>query len=168
MEECRRRLERPVLLFGGILILPRIGQIIWIAVFMAIYIRVTLVIARREELLEELHPTRETNERSACTTHASGASLFRIRTERGLWAWIRIATATGPRLVLGRARGRNRHRQSGGHCVLPNPLTATLPLQKWPVSGDAQDPRRAQLLEGPSSNGSMSCRCLLIKFVTSQ
>ena len=32
---------------------------------MAIYIRLTLVIARKEELLEELHPTRETNERAA-------------------------------------------------------------------------------------------------------
>ena len=45
--------------------LPRVGQIIWITVLMAIYVRVTFVISRREELLEELHPTRETNERSA-------------------------------------------------------------------------------------------------------
>jgi hypothetical protein len=74
MEQYRRRLERTqikicvillVLLFGGLLTLPRIGQLIWIAVVMAIYIRLTLVIARKEELLEELHPTRETNERAA-------------------------------------------------------------------------------------------------------
>ena len=74
MEEYRRRLERTqikicvlqlVLLFGGLLLLPRIGQIIWIAAIMAIYIRVTHVIARREELIEALHPTCETNERAA-------------------------------------------------------------------------------------------------------
>jgi Putative HNHc nuclease len=49
MEEYRRRLERTqlkiyaallVLLFGGLLMLPRIGQLIWIVVIMAIYIRV--------------------------------------------------------------------------------------------------------------------------------
>ena len=48
MEEYRRRLERTqlkiyaallVLLFGGLLILPWIGQVIWIAFIMAIYIR---------------------------------------------------------------------------------------------------------------------------------
>ncbi len=74
MEEYRRRLERSqikicvlllVLLFGGLLALPRIGQIIWITVIMAIYIRVNHVIARREELIEALHPTRETNEGAA-------------------------------------------------------------------------------------------------------
>jgi hypothetical protein len=74
MEEYRRRLARTqlkiyaallVLLFGGIQILPRVGQLIWIAIIMAVYIRVTLVISRKEELLEELHPTRETKERTA-------------------------------------------------------------------------------------------------------
>ena len=49
----RRRLGRTqyaallALLFGSILILPRIGQLIWIAVVMAVYIRLTLIIARR-------------------------------------------------------------------------------------------------------------------------
>jgi putative tryptophan/tyrosine transport system substrate-binding protein len=61
MNEYRRRLERTqitlcvlliLLLFFGLLILPRIGQVVWIAIIAAIYIRVTLVIARREELLE--------------------------------------------------------------------------------------------------------------------
>ena len=74
MEEYRRRLERTqlkicvlllVLLFGGVLILPRIGQAIWIAIIAAAYIRITLVIAKREELLEKLNPTRESNGRSA-------------------------------------------------------------------------------------------------------
>jgi hypothetical protein len=69
MEEYRRRLERTqlkiyaallVLLFGGLLILPWIGQVIWIAFIMAIYIRLILVITRKEELLEELDPRRET------------------------------------------------------------------------------------------------------------
>jgi hypothetical protein len=73
MEECRRRLERiqinicvvlTLALFGGLLILPRIGQIIWIAIIAAVYIRLTLVIAKREELLEKLHPPGENNERS--------------------------------------------------------------------------------------------------------
>jgi hypothetical protein len=67
MEEYRRRLEHTqlkiyaallVLLFGGLLILPWIGQVIWIAFIMAIYIRLTHVITRKEELLEELHPRR--------------------------------------------------------------------------------------------------------------
>jgi hypothetical protein len=62
MEEYRRRLERTqlkiyaallVLLFGGLLVLPRIGQVIWIAFIMAIYIRLTHVITRKEELLED-------------------------------------------------------------------------------------------------------------------
>jgi hypothetical protein len=69
MEEHRRRLERTqlkiyaallVLLFGGLLILPWIGQVIWIVFIMAIYIRLTHVITRKEELLEELYPRRET------------------------------------------------------------------------------------------------------------
>jgi hypothetical protein len=73
MEEYRRRLERiqinicvvlTLALFGGLLILPRIGQIIWIAIIAAVYIRLTLVIAKREELLEKLHPPGENNERS--------------------------------------------------------------------------------------------------------
>ena len=54
-----------MLLFGGVAILPRIGQVIWLAVIAAVYIRTTLVIARREELLEKLNPTCESNERSA-------------------------------------------------------------------------------------------------------
>jgi hypothetical protein len=56
MNEYRRRLERTqikfcvlliLLPFTGLLILPRIGQVVWIAIIAAIYIRVTLVIARR-------------------------------------------------------------------------------------------------------------------------
>ena len=55
MNEYRRRLERTqikfcvlliILLFIGLLILPRLGQIVWIDIIAAIYIRVTLVIAR--------------------------------------------------------------------------------------------------------------------------
>ena len=74
MEQYRRRLESTqtkicvlllVLLFGGLLTLPRIGQVIWIAVVMAIYIRLILVIARKEKLLEELDAGRETTSRSA-------------------------------------------------------------------------------------------------------
>jgi hypothetical protein len=73
MEEYRRRLERiqinicvvlTLALFGGLLILPRIGQIIWIAIIAAVYVRLTLVIAKREELLEKLQPSVENNERS--------------------------------------------------------------------------------------------------------
>ena len=72
MNEYRRRLERTqikfcvlliLLLFIGLLILPRIGQIVWIGIIAAIYIRVTLVIARREELLEEQGAAREDNPR---------------------------------------------------------------------------------------------------------
>ncbi len=72
MDEYRRQLERTeikicvillVLLFGGVSILPWIGQVIWIAVIAAIYIRLTLVIARREELVEKHSPTQR-NERS--------------------------------------------------------------------------------------------------------
>jgi hypothetical protein len=67
MEQYRRRLEHTqikicvlllVLLFGGLLTLPWIGQVIWIAVIMAIYIRVIFVITRKEDLLEELRPGR--------------------------------------------------------------------------------------------------------------
>jgi hypothetical protein len=74
MEETWRRLERTqlkiyaallVLLFGGLLILPWIGQVIWIVFIMAIYIRLTHVITRKEELLEELHPRREPTKCSA-------------------------------------------------------------------------------------------------------
>jgi hypothetical protein len=72
MNEYRRRLERTqikfcflliLLLFIGLLILPHIGQIVWIAIIAAIYIRVALVIARREELLEEQGAAREDNPR---------------------------------------------------------------------------------------------------------
>jgi hypothetical protein len=74
MEEYRRRFERIQInvcivlilaLFGGLLILPYIGQIIWTAIIAAVYIRVTLVIARREELLEKLQPMCEDDERTA-------------------------------------------------------------------------------------------------------
>jgi hypothetical protein len=73
MEEYRCRLERTqieirllllVLLFGGLLVLPPVGQIIWVAAIMAIYTRVTHVIARREELLRG-RPKRETHGWSA-------------------------------------------------------------------------------------------------------
>ena len=72
MNGYRRRLERTqikfcvlliLLLFTGLLILPRIGQVVWIAIIAAIYIRVTLVIARREELLEEQSAARQDNQR---------------------------------------------------------------------------------------------------------
>ena len=72
MNEYRRRLQRTqikfcvlliLLLFIGLLILPRIGQIVWIAIIAAIYIRVTLVIARREELLEEQGASCEDDQR---------------------------------------------------------------------------------------------------------
>ena len=74
MDEYRHRLDRTqiklyalltALLFIGLLILLRIGQAIWIAIIAAVYIRVTLVIARREELLEEQSPAHEGNQRSA-------------------------------------------------------------------------------------------------------
>ena len=74
MDEYRRRLDRTqiklcvlltALLFIGLLILPRIGQAIWIAIIAAVYVRVTLVIARREELLEEQSAAHEGNRRSA-------------------------------------------------------------------------------------------------------
>jgi hypothetical protein len=74
MDQYQRQLDRIqisicailfVLLFGGILVLPRIGQYIWIAIIIAIHVRVTLVISRREEQLEKLNPANETTERSA-------------------------------------------------------------------------------------------------------
>jgi hypothetical protein len=74
MEQYRRRLERTqikicvlllVLLFGGLLTLPWIGQVIWIAIIMAIHIRLIFVIARKEELLEELDPRGKTIKSSA-------------------------------------------------------------------------------------------------------
>ena len=69
MEQYRRRLERTqikicvlllVLLFGGLLTLPWIGQVIWIGIIMTIYLRLIFVIARKEQLLEELDPRRDT------------------------------------------------------------------------------------------------------------
>jgi hypothetical protein len=51
---------------------------------MAIYIRLTLVITRKEKLLEELHPRRETNERPHGTMCASVASPSWIQTGPGL------------------------------------------------------------------------------------
>jgi hypothetical protein len=78
MNEYRRRLERTqikfcvlliLLLFTGLLILPRIGQVVWIAIIAAIYIRVTLIIARREELLEEQSAARQDNQRLAPHFH---------------------------------------------------------------------------------------------------
>ena len=73
MDQYQRQLDRTqiticaillALLFGGTLVLPWIGQCIWIAIIVAIYVRVTLVISRREELLEKLNPTNERTERS--------------------------------------------------------------------------------------------------------
>jgi hypothetical protein len=46
-------------------VLPRVGQIIWITVIMAIYVRVMHVIVRRQELLDRSHHKDETNVRSA-------------------------------------------------------------------------------------------------------
>ena len=74
MDQYRRQLERIeikicailfALLFGGLLVLPRIGEYIWIAIIMAIYIRVIPVIWRREEQLDKLKPTSETAQPSA-------------------------------------------------------------------------------------------------------
>ena len=93
MEEYRRRLERIQInicvvlilaLFGGLLILPRIGQIIWIATIAAVYIRLSLVIARREELLEEVHLIREDDERIAWYD-ASERRIF-LSDSKGAWA----------------------------------------------------------------------------------
>jgi hypothetical protein len=94
MAEYRRRLERiqinicmvlTLALFGGLLILPHIGQIIWTAIIAAVYIRVTLVIARREELLEELQPMREDHERTAWYD-ASERRIF-LSDSKGTWAF---------------------------------------------------------------------------------
>ena len=94
MEEYRRRLERTqikfcvlllVLLFGGLLVLPRVGQIIWITVIMAIYIRVIHVIARRQELLDRGHPKHETNERSAWYDARGRRIVF--SDSSGTWIW---------------------------------------------------------------------------------
>jgi hypothetical protein len=74
MDEYRRRLNRTeiklcalltALLFGGLIVLPHTGQVIWIVIIAAAYIRVTLVIVRREELLEEQSPAHEASQRSA-------------------------------------------------------------------------------------------------------
>jgi hypothetical protein len=74
VEEYGRRLERIqinicvaliLLLFSGLLILPRIGLLIWVAIVAAFYIRLTLVIAKREELLEKPNPSHDSNQRSA-------------------------------------------------------------------------------------------------------
>lgn len=83
MEQFRRQLERIqiricifllVLLFGGLLVLPWIGQCIWIAIIMAIYIRLMLVISRREELLERINLPSEDIERSVwCDNHEGRA-----------------------------------------------------------------------------------------------
>jgi hypothetical protein len=103
MEEYRRRLERiqinicvvlTLALFGGLLILPRIGQIIWIAIIAAVYIRLTLVIARREELLEGLHPMREDDERTA-RYDASKRRIF-LSESKGAWALDVDARAAQP------------------------------------------------------------------------
>jgi hypothetical protein len=79
-------------LFGGLLILPPIGQIIWLAIIAVVYIRLTLVIARREELLEELHPCREGNERTAWYD-ASERRIF-LSDSKGTWA-LDIDAASG-------------------------------------------------------------------------
>ena len=65
-----------MLLFGGIAILPWIGQVIWIAIIGAAYIRVTLVIARREELLEKLNPTPQGNEQSGVVRCTRGSHRY--------------------------------------------------------------------------------------------
>jgi hypothetical protein len=92
MEQYWRRLERTeikicillsVLLFGGLLTLPWIGQVIWIVVIMAIYIRVILVIARKHELLEELQPRREDDER---TTWYDASERRIFLSVEGTWA----------------------------------------------------------------------------------
>jgi hypothetical protein len=66
VEEYRRRLECTeitvcmfllYLLFGGLLTLPWIGQVIWLGVISAVHIRVIMVIARREKLLKEAETT---------------------------------------------------------------------------------------------------------------
>jgi hypothetical protein len=82
MNEYRRRQRTQIkfcvllilLLFIGLLILPRIGQVVWIAIIAAIYIRVTLVIARREELLEEQSATHDARARRIFTSDPKGTS----------------------------------------------------------------------------------------------
>jgi hypothetical protein len=65
-----------VLLFGGLVVLPWIGQCIWIAIIMAIYIRLMLVISRREELLERIDLPSEDTERSVwCDVHERRAVI---------------------------------------------------------------------------------------------
>ena len=74
-----------VLLFGGILILPRIGQVIWIDIVMAIYIRATLVHCTKRGATRK-SPARRlkvTNEPHG-TMHVSVASSFPIQTGLGL------------------------------------------------------------------------------------
>jgi hypothetical protein len=87
MNEYRRRLERTqitlcvlliLLLFFGLLILPRIGQVVWIAIIAAIYVRVTLVIARREELLEEQSVARG-SAHAGCSDAPRPLSTRRVR-----------------------------------------------------------------------------------------
>jgi hypothetical protein len=93
MEEYRRRLEHTqlkiyaallVLLFGGLLILPWIGQVIWIAFIMAIYIRLILVITRKEELLEKLDPRRGPTKYSAWSN--SGQCRVGFSDSDRIWA----------------------------------------------------------------------------------
>ena len=105
MEEYRRRLERTqlkiyaallVLLFGGILILPRIGQVIWIAIVTAIYIRVALVIARREELLEKLSPRSQGTERAAWYDPRDRLSTIAMELANRACFWHRGAVRFGP------------------------------------------------------------------------
>jgi hypothetical protein len=69
------------------------------------------------------HSTRETNERSAWYD----ARERRIVTSDsdGTWVVGVDPNCDRARLVLGRARGRNRQRQSGGQASTPNPLTAS-------------------------------------------
>jgi|SRR5689334_5216573 hypothetical protein len=74
MDDYRRRLNRTeiklcalltALLFGGLIVLPHTGQVVWTVIIAAAYIRVTLVIARREELLEEQSRAHEGSQSSA-------------------------------------------------------------------------------------------------------
>jgi hypothetical protein len=74
VDEYRRRLNRTeiklyalltALLFVGLVVLPHAGQVIWTVIIAAAYLRVTLVIARREKLLEEKNPAHEGSDLSA-------------------------------------------------------------------------------------------------------
>jgi hypothetical protein len=107
MDEYRRRLDRTqiklcalltALLFIGLLILPRIGQAIWIAIIAAVYIRVTLVIARREELLEEQSPRTKVTNALLGLMHGRAASC-RIPKGPGLYA-MTLIPAVGRRRSL--------------------------------------------------------------------